>query len=493
MKTIGFIACFFATFAMVNGQAVSDALRYSYLNTNGSARSAGVAGSMGAIGGDFGALSGNIAGLGGYRFSEIALSPTLYFNQTKSNLRNTGSLTDNKYGTSIDHLGIVIVRNGYEGARWKHVNYAIGYNRLADFNKSFYFDGATTGSITDHWREKALRLKSDQLDDFGAGLAYEAGAIYDSNGDNVYESDFIDFPNKSVAKTQTVNYRGSLNELTFGLAGNYRDQLMIGAAVGIPMISYIEEKSYAESDPGNQNPVFEGLGYTEYLKTQGNGINLKLGAILKLHNLFRLGASFQTPTLLEQSDTYETSVSYSYLDKGKLNTFNKKSPQLGEYTYNLITPARASLSFGSVIGRTGFVSASVEYINYGASQFDFVDANGNSDDIAYQNELNKEIDKQYQSTLNYNLGAEIAIDDLRLRGGVKLLGSPYANDNDLTRIYSAGLGYRSGKFFMDIALQHTRYDDGYLPYTTSSNDLQLVNNKYQLNRMVVTVGYKIAR
>ena len=125
--------------------------------------------------------------------------------------------------------------------------------------------------------------------------------------------------------------------------------------------------------------------------------------------------------------------------------------------------------------RDWFTAVSYTHLDvYKRQQFDFVDANGNNDDIAYQNELNKEIDKQYQSTLNYNLGAEIAIDDLRLRGGVKLLGSPYANDNDLTRIYSAGLGYRSGKFFMDIALQHTRYDDGYLPYTTSSNDLQLV-------------------
>jgi len=493
MKTIGFIACFFMINALAKGQTVSDALRYSYLNTNGSARSMGVAGSMGAIGGDFGALNSNIAGLGGYRFSEIAFSPTLYFNQISSNLRNTGKLTDNKYGTSIDHLGLVIVRNGYEGAKWKHVNYAIGYNRLADFNKSFYFDGATTGSITDHWREKAVRLKSDQLDDFGAGLAYETGAIYDSNGDNIYESDFIDFPNKAVNKSQTVNYRGSLNELSVGIAGNYKDQLMIGAAVGVPMVTYVEEKNYNESDPSNLNPVFERLGYTEYLKTQGNGINLKMGAILKLHNIFRLGISFQTPSLLEQSDTYETSVSYSYLDKGKLNTFDKKSPQLGQYTYNLITPARAGLSFGSVLGRAGFVSASVEYINYGGAQFDFVDANGNNADIDYQNELNKEIEKQYQSTLNYNLGAEIAIDDLRLRGGVKLLGSPYANDNDLTRIYTAGVGFRAGKFFMDLALQHTRYDDGYLPYSTSSNDLQLVNNRYQLNRMVVTLGYKIAR
>lgn len=491
--TIFRLLIFIALYTHVSSQAVSDALRYSYFNTYGSARSAGVAGSMAAIGGDFGALHSNIAGLAGYKFSEIAFSPTLYFNQTNSSLKSTGYLKDNKYGSSIDHLGLVVVRNNYAGAKWKQVNYSIGFNRLADFNKSFYFDGATTGSITDHWREKALKLNSDALDDFGAGLAYEAGAIFDSNGDKVYESDFIDYANKPVQKSQTVNYKGGLNELSFGLAGNYKDFLLIGAGIGIPMINYIENKTYSESDPTNLNPVFENLQYTEYVKTDGNGINLKLGAILKLHNMFRLGFSLQTPTLFEQNDTYETSISYSYLDKGKVTTYDKQSPKLGQYTYNLLTPARFGLSFASVVGRAGFIAASMEYVNYKGAEFDFVDANGNSTDIEVQNNLNKEISRQYQAALNYNLGAEIALDDLRLRGGVRLLGSPYSNDNDLTKILSAGLGYRAGKFIFDVALQHTRYDDGYIPYNTATNDVQLVNNKYQLNRLIMTLGYKIAR
>lgn len=493
MKNIILLLSLCMGLSMIDAQNISDALRYSYLNTNGSARSVGVAGSMSAIGGDFGALSSNIAGLAGYKFSEIAFSPSIYFNQTSSRLLTNNSLTDNKYGGGLDHLGLVIVRNGYEGSKWRQVNYAIGFNKLADFNKNFYYEGASTGSITDHWREQALHKIPDDLDNFGSGLAYEAGAIYDSNGDNVYESDFSTLPNIPVTKSQTVNYRGSLNELTFGLAGNYKDKIMLGVAVGVPMLSYFEDKSYQETDPSNLNPVFIKLGYTEYLKTKGNGVNLKFGAIFKLHNLFRLGVSFQTPTLFEQNDTYETSVNYNYLDNGNVTIYDKKSPQLGQYTYNLITPARAGLSFGSVLGRAGFVAASVEYVNYGGSSFDFVNANGNNSDIEYQNQLNADIKKQYQGTLNYNLGGEIAIADIRLRGGVKLLGSPYANDNDLTKIFSAGVGYRTGRFFIDFGLQHTRYDDGYLPYTTFTNDLQLVKNKYQLNKLVMTVGYKIAR
>ncbi|MGB3531474.1 MAG: hypothetical protein WBB35_19090, partial [Saprospiraceae bacterium] len=151
---------------------------------------------------------------------------------------------------------------------------------------------------------------------------------------------------------------------------------------------------------------------------------------------------------------------------------------------------RARASFGSVIGKAGFVGASVEYVNYSQSQFDFNNQTSTTSDLEYQNQLNDDIEKQYGSALNYNLGAEIAVEALRLRGGINLMGSPYSNESDYTSTYSAGLGYRGGRFFTDVAIRHSRYDDGYLPYTTYSNDPQVVYNKHQLNRLVLTLGYK---
>lgn len=469
----------------LNCQNASDALRYSLTDPVGTARTVAVGGGMGAIGADFGSLTENPAGLAAYHFSEFVFSPSLFYNQTKSSLKGSAFLQENKYGAGIDNLGLVIVRNGYEGSNWKQVNFAIGFNRLNDYNRNIYFEGATTGSITDHWREQALHLNPDDLDDFASGLAYETGSIYDSNNDGVYESDFTDHANKPVFKSQSVESRGYQSELQFALGANYKDRLMLGASLGVPIISFREEKRYEEADPENLNPVFENLGYTEFLKTEGSGINLKLGAIFKFHDLFRLGLSFQTPSFLEIDETYETSADYSYLDNGQVQSYEASSPQTGVFTYKIATPLRAAASFGSVIGKNGFLGASVEYVDYTQSSFsmerDFRD---------FEQELNRDIDKQYQSALNLRAGAEIAIDVMRLRGGVFLQGSPYANENEYTTTYSLGLGVRGGRFFSDVALRHTRYDDGYLPYTTASNDPQLVNNKHQLNRLVLTLGYK---
>jgi hypothetical protein len=470
---------------VAHGQNASDALRYSKIDPLGSARSVGVSGSMGAIGADFGSITFNPAGLGAYHLSELVFTPILYLNKTQSSLKGSPFLEENKYSGGIDNLGLVIVRNGFEGSNWSKVNISVGFNKLADYNRSIYFEGATTGSITDHWREQALNLHPDDLDDFSSGLAYETGAIYDSDNNGVYESDFISSANVPVTKSQSVSARGHQSELHFAVAGNYKDRVMVGAAIGIPLILYREEKTYTESDPGNNNAVFDNLGYTEILRAEGSGINLKLGAIFKFHDLFRLGFSVQTPTFLEIDETYETSARYSYVEQGKLETFNAFSPETGAFNYKLTTPLRMNASFGSVIGKSGFLGASVEYVDYTQAGFtmerDFKD---------YQQEINQDIDKQFQSAINLRAGAEIALDIVRIRGGVFLQGSPYANESEFTPTYSLGAGVRGGRFFADLGLRHTRYDEGYLPYTTFSNDPQLVLNKYQLNRLVITFGYK---
>ncbi len=475
----------------VTSQNLSDALRYSTQQPLGSARSVGVGGSMGAIGADFGAISENPAGLASYHFSEIVLSPVFYLNRISSRLGSSANLSsENYYSSAVDNLGLVIVRKGYESSNWRTVNFSIGFNKLADFNSQLYFDGSTTGSITDHWREQALNLVPDDLSIFASGLAYETGAIFDLDNNKVYESDFISFPNKPVGKNQLIKTRGYMSELSFALAGNYKDRVLLGAAIGVPILSYRENKTYQESDPSNANPAFESLSYDENLRTSGSGVNLKIGAIIKLHDIFRLGVSLQTPTLFELDDEYSTGLTYSYLDKGKIESFTKESPDLGIYTYNLISPLRAKASFGSVIGKNGFIGAGVEYVNYASAQFDFNNEQSTPADIEYQNDLNSNIDQQFKATFNYNLGAEIAIDVLRLRGGINLMGSPFDNEFDFTKTICAGIGYRGGRFFTDLAVRITNYDDGYLPYTTASNDGQLVYNKHQENRLVFTFGYK---
>ncbi|MEZ4999044.1 MAG: hypothetical protein R2758_16900 [Bacteroidales bacterium] len=57
---------------------------------------------------------------------------------------------------------------------------------------------------------------------------------------------------------------------------------------------------------------------------------------------------------------------------------------------------------------------------------------------------------------NLRLGAEIRMGPLYLRGGYSYQGSPFVsgslNEENTSNSYSAGLGYRQNKFYLDVAM-----------------------------------------
>ncbi|MFR8081338.1 MAG: hypothetical protein ACLU6Z_06525 [Odoribacter splanchnicus] len=71
------------TFAS-QAQTFEDAVQFSRTQNWGTARSAGMAGAFGALGGDLSTLSSNPAGIGVFRKSEISITPSLNFANTKA-------------------------------------------------------------------------------------------------------------------------------------------------------------------------------------------------------------------------------------------------------------------------------------------------------------------------------------------------------------------------------------------------------------------------
>ena len=75
MKRLGIVVGLFLLSFMVNAQYADDALRFSQVYYQGTARSMALAGSMGAIGADFLSASTNPAGMGLYRSGVYSISP----------------------------------------------------------------------------------------------------------------------------------------------------------------------------------------------------------------------------------------------------------------------------------------------------------------------------------------------------------------------------------------------------------------------------------
>lgn len=474
---------------MIQAQTAYDAFRFSfYSEPGGTARTVGIGGGIGALGADFSALSSNPAGLASYRRSEFTFSPEIYSVNTKSLLIGNDEndlFPENRSSLNINNMGLVIATQPMASS-WKTFNFGFGVNRIANFVQSQFFSGTSPGSITDRFLEKAQGLESSQLDDFEEGLAFDVGAIFpDQNNSTEYFSDF--FEGEEVDKSQIVRTRGSLNEMVISFAGNYEEKLQVGVTVGIPFLTFSEDKTYQETDESDRNPVFNELTYQEYVRVSGTGINLKLGMIYKPVHAIRIGAAFHTPTSFSVEDNYSTSMVYDYTFNGN-NRFEENSPE-GFFEYRIRTPWRAIGSTGLIFDKIGFLTAEVEYADYGSAGFNFNQSDDPSDKT-YERDLNREIANTYEPAFIVRFGGEAALDIFRIRAGYNLITSPFAGETYTRGIWSAGFGVREKGFFLDLAYRYSSTDATYLPYLTAALPQPEVETKTVAQHFLMTLGFK---
>jgi Outer membrane protein transport protein (OMPP1/FadL/TodX) len=485
------------SFAAVKAQTASDALRFSYIPSyGGTARTIGVGGAMGALGGDFATVSMNPAGLATYRMSEFTFTPAFHAAKAQSELLNSniGATIQRSTNFSTDNLGLVFAHLPRD-SRWKTVNYSFGYNRFQDFNSSTYYEGSTKGSMTARWRDAANIDKN--FDAFEGDLAAETGAIYkgvlQGSRDSLWLTDFDADPSKLVYKNQVIETSGSLGEMSFALAGNYNDKLQLGFTVGVPILRYTESKIYKEADKDSKILYFDNLQYDQNLTTSGSsalfsGVNVKLGAIVRPTQSMRIGFAVHSPTTMWLNDRYDATVTYGYTTaSGKINTYDAKSPE-GNTDYKLTTPWRALGSFAYLFGKSGFLSADVEWADYSKANFGY-----DKKYINDQNEVNRDITLRYKSAINARFGGEYAYDIFRLRAGVGLNTSPRTDKDFVNMTYSAGAGLRGQSFFMDLGWQTRRQKENYTPYKlveSQANQEQKVTNAYVFNDFLLTFGIR---
>ena len=492
MKNI--ILFIFISFSInIHAQTVSDALRYSNLEVGGTARTVGVGGGIGALGADYSVLSTNPAGIAAFRTNEFVITPGVYNSKVTSLLeRGTGNepIDESLAKFNLANIGIILnYRPQY--SKWTTFNLGIGFNRLASFNQDFVFKGKSPGSIVQRFTE----LANDGIfDDFEGLLADNAFAIYPTSFDPaVYTNDFEDdltSPDYEVEREQFFKTRGSYSELVFSIGGNFDEKIMVGATIGVPFINYDEEKTYEERDVDSSVIYFDELLFRENLSTSGSGINLKLGFIYKISQMFRVGAAIHTPTAFKLTDNFSTQIRYDYTDGGGSTSNTEDSPE-GTFDYKLKTPWRAMANFAVLIKRKGFITADVEYVDYSGSDFNLTANSSSIEDRDYEIDLNDQVRKSFKSAINIRIGGEYAYDNLRFRAGYGISGTPYADSDITNNAYSLGFGIREKSFYIDFAYKYSKVTDGYIPYLLSDPELeQFVTNDVANTRIILTAGFK---
>ncbi len=498
----------------MRSQTPSEALRYSMLRPSSTSRALACGNGITALGADFTAASVNPAGFGMFRKSDGFVSFGLNNSDIKSTLRSDelSNLTtqETRLTNSFQGAGVVFVGTPVGLSNWKNTSFSICLNKLAEFDQSIYMKGQSRGSITDRFLELALDpqgvglmgLPSGELDDFEAGLAYEAGAIYESNTDPdhpIYTTDLLSHPGFVMPKEQSIRNTGSMHEIAIGFGGNYNEILAVGFSIHIPLGRFRSSSSYSEQESKRDTFYpFRSLQFDEKLTTDISGFGGNIGIIYKPVKYIRLGIAWQSPRVLTLEDEFNTSLQYEYFNGRRDTTLNASSPD-GIFKYKLVTPMRTVLS-AAVIGPIGFLSADMDIINPKHASFNLTSDSEDPADYEQEQIVNSEIDKQYKLLLQYRFGAELALNKFRLRAGAQMLQQPYRNSNAFDHGYSFGVGFRGDRFYLDLAYQILHSEQSYTPYLTGNSDFNgdgvidaptsLVDQKVKTSLFSFTMGWK---
>jgi hypothetical protein len=486
-------------------QSANDVLRFSAVQTSSTARSLGAGNAMSVLGGDFSGISINPAGLAGFRSSDLTVSfgYSSHNSDAKINLPNmlNNEQAANKF--TFNNVGLVLASQPYsEGSNWKTTNFAVGLNKLANFNRDIYYQGDLPGSIVTRFKKLA---NNGQIDAFGNDLAIETGALYDPkvvNGKTEYFSDF-DLPqnaNATLSRSQSIRTSGYVNELVFAYAGNYKEKVSIGATIGIPFAKYEVNNSYNEVNKDKRsNFPFNSLNFQDNYILDGTGVNLKIGAIVRPIPMLRLGLAVHTPTVYNFSDNSVAIMKYNYGSSTGDKEFTATSPNRN-IQYTLATPWKFIGSAGVVFGKNGFLTAEIEHVNYAGGrlrfeQTDTISAVEQQELKQFENEINDDVKSTLQSAINVRLGGEFAYDVFRLRAGVNILGATQQFNNTPQQVYTLGAGVRGQSVFFDLAYSYLKQSFGYQPYIAGLANPQIPNQDAvsvttQRHNFVATLGFK---
>lgn len=493
---------------MAFAQAEFDVLRLSQTDISGTARYVSMSGAFGALGGDMSAISLNPAGIGVYRSSEFSLSPSFQSDITKSDLNGSAG-NASKNNVLMNGFGYVGSFRTYDESAISNFNFAITYNRVADFNQNTNVMGVN--------RQASLLDR----------ICAVENTMWNDDGTHPYHTDFYNYVNRTNVIEQNIDglgknrydprlsngelvnisnmqlqESGGINSWNFTLGANYNHSLYVGIGVGIQSIIYDRKSLYSED--------YQFGGGTELrnaLSTTGAGIDFKAGVIFRPVPELRLGLSYRTGTYYALTDVFNASMaSWGFRDPITNDVYNPDPTYEGSENYvdyRLKTPWQLTLSAAYQFENKGLLSVDFDYVDSRSMTL----KNGSGFEMT---DINYYIVNDFQKSYNVRVGGEMRLtDNFSARMGAAYYMTPLIKNLETLDILTAytrpdytmvksilygslGVGYHSGAFFTDVALQERLSNENFFNFfdnysTTDKRYATLTRDKVNL---VVTAGLK---
>lgn len=436
--------------------ATTDALRYAVDNMNGTARFRGMGGAFGAVGGDLSAISINPAG--SLFFSNNFASASISNYNTNNNANYFGTKNKENYSTlDLNQIGAVLVFNDNSGSSdWNKISIALNYDNTNNFDNRLFTAGINPyNSISQYFVNQANFVANTQFNDYQYEMAYETYII---NPHPTTPNQFVSnvSPGGNYYQDFYSTSNGYNGKITANVASSYKNKLFLGLNLNAHFTDYVVTTSLYENNnnPLNPNtqPTISNIVFDNQLSTYGSGFSFNLGAIYKVTNSFRLGASYESPTWYNLNDELVQDL-YTY-DNVNVPSGDESryfgSPIFIFPTYRLRTPSKLTGSAAYIFNKKGLISIDVATKDYSNIQFKNTNQNNFSD-------LNSQMSSEMKNAYEIRIGGEYKIKQWSIRGGYRFEESPYVVDTamgDLTG-YSAGLGYNFGENRLDLSYSNT--------------------------------------
>ena len=442
------------TFGMVYGQTAYDAIRITENEEGFGMRALAMGGAYTALADDYSGIYWNPAGLGSVKKTEFHAE--LAHLQFSNNALYMGNLTYNSQGfTRLKSLGFVMPLSTGQGS----LVIAGGYNRILDYDDQLFFEGF-----------------GDVSNDIGFDIEDDNGDIY-----------FYPF-DQGLYRQEDVRSEGGLRQWSLGGAIALSPNFTIGLTTSL--VHGKEEYNFGfsqfdDDDLYNEYPSdFDEYTVNQYLQSNYYALNLKLGGMIDLNNMLKVGGVITLPSKFYVEETHSYSDDLVF-DDGT----NDPTEDSGNWDYNVKTP----FVFDAGIAFTNnliTLSAAARYRDWSQTRYEVSGFDTNSQDYSDIVNENNILARDYDQVLEYRFGGEVTLPGLntKLRGGYALIPSPLRNTDKDRKTYSAGVSFKVDK---NVSLDFT-----YLKrdWTRNSWDIYTpagVRESIKTNKILIGLTYNL--
>ncbi len=405
----------------------------------------------------FNAMSGAFGALGG-DVSSIAINPS------------GGAVANNSLFSATIGSENSDVSASYYG---NSSNFKDDFFNIFQAGAIFVFDTAYSSD----WNKFALsfnyRLKNNFKGEFSTTGNSEQALFNEHPGGDTSTPTINQYNNGQEQRFTNVT-DGKSSVFSLGFSAAHQNKLYVGGSINIHDVKFQQRTQLRETNEDENGNILN--AFNEQISAfEGNGFSLGLGFIYKLHQNFRVGLAYESPTwyaeIIEESNIavfdpknnrYDDWLGYTEISATNVTDDIDSGEEFNQSVFELRTPSKITASGAIIFNKQGLLSIDYIYKNYTNTKL----SNGDFTDV------NRNFSTDFRATHAVNIGTEWRFDKMSLRAGYHYEQSPLKNalDGDNLKGYSAGFGYNFGNIKFDLAYRQSKANSSYRIYNNVNVD-----------------------